>query len=205
MTQIAPYIGYLASLFLIFSLIVKNDIKFRLYNTLGCICFIIYGIIFNAFPVILTNTILLVINVYYLLQLYKHKENFELVEFAGEDKMMEKFIQFYKDDIAMYFPSFDATELKTNVNFVVLRDLVVANIFSVAVAENGDATVAVNYTTKKYRDFKVGKFIFEKGKQFLIDKGVKKIIYKKDANTNHAAFLKVNGFEENTDSFFKQL
>jgi Bacterial inner membrane protein len=205
MTQIAPYIGYLASLFLIFSLIVKNDIKFRLYNTLGCICFIIYGVIFNAFPVILTNAILLVINVYYLLQLYKHKENFELVEFAGEDKMMEKFIQFYKDDIAIYFPSFDATELKSNVNFVVLRDLVVANIFSVAVAENGDATVAVNYTTKKYRDFKVGKFIFEKGKQFLIDKGVKKIIYKKDANTNHATFLKVNGFEENTDAFFKHL
>ncbi len=205
MTQIAPYVGYLASLFLIISLIVKNDIKFRLYNTLGCICFIFYGFIFSAFPVILTNTILLAINGYYLLKLYKHKENFDLVEFTGEDKMMQKFIQFYKDDIAIYFPSFEACQLKKNVNFVVLRDLVVANIFSVTVAENGDATVAINYTTKKYRDFKVGKFIFEKGKQFLLNKGVKKIIYKKDANTNHATFLKVNGFEENTDTFFKQL
>lgn len=205
MTQIAPYIGYLASLFLIISLIVKNDIKFRLYNTLGCICFIIYGAVFSAFPVILTNTILLVINLYYLIKLQQHKENFELVEFSGEDKMMEKFVQFYKDDMAIYFPNFEANQLKNNVNFVVLRDLVVANIFSVAVAENGDATVTVNYTTKKYRDFKVGKFIFEKGKQFLQSKGVKKIIYKKDDNTNHATFLKVNGFEENTDTFFKQL
>ncbi len=205
MTQIAPYIGYLASLFLVISLVVKNEIKFRLYNTLGCICFIVYGIVFSAFPVILTNIILLIINLYYLIQLLKHNENFELVEFEGEDKMMEKFVQFYKKDINIYFPSFDIASLKTNVNFVVLRDLVVANIFSVHVADNGDAIVSINYTTKKYRDFKVGKFIFEKGKVFLQSKGVKKIVYSKNSNINHASFLKVNGFEENENTFFKQL
>ena len=160
--QIAPYFGYLASLFLIIALLVNGDVKFRIYNILGTISFIIYGIIFSAWPVLLTNVILFFINIYYLNKLLRHKEDFELIEFAGEEKLAKKFLQFYGDDIKTYFPDFDEQQLKYNLNFVVLRDLVIANIFSVSVQDNGDAIVAINYTTKKYRDYKVGKFIFEK-------------------------------------------
>jgi presenilin-like A22 family membrane protease len=203
--QIAPYIGYVASLFLIVSLIVHGDLKFRLYNSLGCVAFIIYGIAFNAWPVILTNALLLAINIYYLNKFYKHQENFELIEFAADDKLITTFLKFYETDIATYFPDFAATQLQGNFNFIVLRDLVIANIFSAHIAENGDATVAINYTTKKYRDFKVGKFIFEKEKQHLISKHVKRIVYKIVNNKNHATFLKMYGFIKDGETYFKKI
>ena len=203
--QIAPYFGYLASLFLIIALLVNGDIKFRIYNILGTISFIIYGIIFSAWPVLLTNVILFFINIYYLRKLYAHKEDFELIEFNGDEKLALKFLHFYAVDIKIYFPDFKEEQLKGNLNFVVLRDLVIANIFSAQVLENGDAVVALNYTTKKYRDFKVGKFIFEREKQSLILKGIARIVYKNVDNKSHMHYLKTLGFLAHECGFAKTI
>ncbi|MEQ1554867.1 MAG: hypothetical protein ABL929_11840, partial [Ferruginibacter sp.] len=179
--------------------------KFRIFNLLGCICFIIYGFIFNAWPVILTNTILLFINIYYLNIYYKHIENFDLVEFDGDEKLIEKFLAFYGEDIRKYFPEFTIQQFKNNYNFIVLRDLGIANIFSANVSAKGDATVAINYTTKKYRDYKVSNFIFEKEKNNLIAKGVKRIIYSKIQINNFSTLLNRNGFKQIGDEYIKTL
>ena len=203
--QIAPYLGYLASLFLIIALLVNTDANFRIFSILGTVSFIIYGIIFGVWPVLLTNSILFVINTCYLVRLYRHRENFDLLEFKGEEKLTRKFLSFYKKDIDAYFPEFHAIELAGNLNFVVLRDLVIANIFSAVLTPDGDATVRINYTAKKYRDYKIGKFIFEKEKQYLISKGVKRIIYETVFNKNHAKFLQVNGFIQSGEKRIKIL
>ena len=203
--QIAPYFGYLASLFLIIALLVNGDVKFRIYNILGTISFIIYGIIFSAWPVLLTNVILFFINIYYLRKLYAHKEDFELIEFSGEEKLALKFLHFYDKDIKTYFPEFSEVQLKGNLNFVVLRDLVIANVFSAQILPNGDAIVVLNYTTKKYRDYKVGKFIFNKEGQFLKDNGVKRIVYTTVHNKSHLQYLIVLGFQKDGTTYTKSL
>ena len=207
--QVTPYFGYLASLCLIIALLVSNDLKFRWFNTLGNVFFIIYAIILNAFPVLLTNLILLCINAYYLFKVYRKQENFDMLSFRGDETMAQKFLQFYKKDIENYFPGFTPASLQNNFNFVVTRDLVIANMFSASVSDNGDATVALNYTLQKYRDYKVGTYIFEKEKDFLIANGVKRIVYTSVHNKNHEQFLKVMGFEKetinNTNCFVKPL
>jgi Bacterial inner membrane protein len=185
MLSIAPYFGYLASLMLIIALLVKNDIKFRWFNTAGNIAFIIYGIVLGTVPVLITNLILLGINLYYLIRIYNRQENFDLIEFTGEEKLINKFISYHQKDIQLYFPEFTKEAFKNNLSFVVLRDLVIANMFCASVNESGDAEVLINYTLPKYRDYKVGRFIFEKEKQFLLSKGVKRIVYKKVAHPRH--------------------
>ncbi len=192
---IATYFGYLASLMLVISLIVNNEIKFRWYNAAGTIAFIVYGIMLNAVPVLLTNGILLVINIYYLFKIYRRKENFDLIVFTGNEVLANKFITHYRKDIQSYFPHFKEADLEGNLNFVVLRDLVIANMFSAHVDENGTATVQLNYTLPKYRDFKVGRYIFEKEKQFLLSKGIHRIAYNDVQHSGHLNFLKVMGFE----------
>lgn len=192
--QIAPYFGYLASVLLAIGLIVNNDLKFRWLNAGGCLAFIIYGAVLNAIPVILTNSILLVINIYYLYKIYRRKEFFELLEFSSGGIMVDRFLSFYQADIAAFFPDFKRDQLEGNLNFVVLRDLVIANIFSASVSESGNAEVMINYTVARFRDYKVGRFIFDKEKQYLLAKGVKKILYSKVTNRNHEKFLYVMGF-----------
>jgi hypothetical protein len=203
--HIAPYIGYLASLFLVISLLVNGDMKFRVYNLLGGICFIVYGFIFNVWPVIITNSILFCINIFYINKLYQHREDFELIEIKGDEKLIEKFIAFYKTDIISFYPNFDAAQLAGNINYIVLRDLVIANIFSAKVLDNGDALVLINYTIKKYRDYKVSKFLFEKEQKELSTKGIKKILYDNALAVKYAKFFKVMQFENDGKYFFKTI
>lgn len=193
LAAVTPWFGYLASLCLIIALLVSNDLKFRYFNTAGNIFFITYAIILQAYPVLLTNLILLVINLVYLIKVYQRKEVFDLLEFKGDEKLARQFLQFYKKDINSYFPQFDPAMMQGNINFVITRDLVIANMFSAKI-ENGDAEVVLNYTVLKYRDYKVGTYLFEKEKDFLHAKGINRIVYTHVDNKNHGRFLKVMGF-----------
>jgi hypothetical protein len=197
--------GYLASVLLGISLLVNNDLKFRWLNTGGCIAFIIYGILINAFPIILTNTLLLLINLYTLLKIYKKKEDFDLLEFGTDATLIAKFLAFYEEDIRAYFPDFELKEAENDIRFVVLRDIVIANVFVASLTADGTAEVTLNYTVPKYRDYKVGRFIFNKEKVYLLSKGVKRIVYNKVDNKSHEQFLKVMGFEKKDGRYTKDL
>lgn len=60
-------VGYLASLLLIVSFMMKNIRSLRLVNSLGCIAFVAYGFMLQtSWPVIITNAFILGANVYYL-------------------------------------------------------------------------------------------------------------------------------------------
>ncbi len=196
LTQIAPYFGYIASLFLALGLIVNNDLKFRWLNTCGNIAFIVYGAVLGAIPVVLTNTILLCINLFYLYRIYNRKEHFELLEFSTGGILIDRFLSFYSKDIRHYFPDFNREQLDGSLNFVVLRDLVVANIFSASCDAEGNAKVILNYTVPKYRDFKVGTYIFDTEKSFLTSRSIKRVYYEKVTNRNHLKFLSISGFKK---------
>ena len=187
-------VGYLASVFLACSLLVNNSIKFRLLNMTGGITFIIYGILIRAYPVMIANSILLCINIFQLTKLYYAKEKLEMLEIYATDKLVNKFLSFHKKDIANYFPEFSFNADKNNIAFMVLRDLAIANIFVAELTDEGNAEVQINYTVPQYRDYKVGRFIFEREKEYLIGKGVQQIVYKNIFNKNHEDFIKVMGF-----------
>lgn len=210
MNNLLPLLlGYLASVLLAISLLVTNDIRFRWLNSLGCLSFILYGVVIGAFPVILTNSLLLVINVIYLIKIYRTTENFDLLEFEPKDLIIRKFLKFYRKDIRNYFPEYSIDETSDQIRFAVLRDLVIANIFAAQIDEEGTAFVKINYTVEKFRDYKVGRFIFEKENKYLFEKGVKQIAYEKVLNKNHEQFLKVMGFEKvlykNNKCYLKKL
>lgn len=62
------WIGYLASLIIIISFMMKQVNKLRLINSFGAFVFIIYGAMLDmAWPIILTNTFILGLNLYHLL------------------------------------------------------------------------------------------------------------------------------------------
>lgn len=191
-----PWFGYLASFFLILALITNRDLKFRWFSLSGNISFIVYASLLPSIPVFITNSILLVINIYYLNKIYNKKEAFELLEINGNEPLILKFLDFHRDDIAGYFPGFRIEQMEGQLNFVVLRDLVTANIFSAHVQPNGDAIININYTVARYRDFKIGKYIFDKEKDFLLSKNVTRIIYNEVTNKGHLQYLKVMGFYE---------
>lgn len=70
------YIGYGASIFIVISLMMTSIVKLRVINSIGCFLFVVYGIYVSAYPVVISNAIIIVINIYNLYKL-KNKEKVE--------------------------------------------------------------------------------------------------------------------------------
>ncbi len=196
LAQLAPYIGYIASFFLMIGLLVSSDLKFRIWNGLGCLLFVGYALIIKAPPVLLTNTVLLGINIVYLIKILKRKESFDAVIMQTNDPLLHKFLDFYAGDIAAYFPQFDKNELQQPICIAILRDLVIANVTILLKNENSEARVVLNYTIPRFRDFKVGKFLFEKNKLLLTSQGIHTVYYDAVHKQSHRKFLLRSGFAE---------
>lgn len=61
------WVGYLASLALIISFMMKNVNTLRVINSIGAILFVVYGYMLNiSWPIIITNGFILIANIYYL-------------------------------------------------------------------------------------------------------------------------------------------
>ncbi len=73
------YIGYLASLLVLVSFLMKNMVRLRWLNTLGCMVFIAYGLLLQSIPIIITNAAIVVINSFYLLKSRKKLVSFKFL------------------------------------------------------------------------------------------------------------------------------
>ncbi|MBD0401075.1 YgjV family protein [Flammeovirga sp. EKP202] len=62
------YVGYLASLLLMISFSLKNVKLLRMVNSVGCIVFVVYGIMLSAWPIVITNGFIATINIFYLIK-----------------------------------------------------------------------------------------------------------------------------------------
>lgn len=60
------WFGYLASLFVLMSFLMRNITTLRYVNTLGCMFFVIYGVLLSSWPIIITNGAIIMVNFYYL-------------------------------------------------------------------------------------------------------------------------------------------
>lgn len=56
-------VGYLASITLLISFLMRDIKKLRIINSVGCALFVLYGFMLHySFPIIITNTTIIIIN-----------------------------------------------------------------------------------------------------------------------------------------------
>ena len=68
------WIGYVASVVLMVSFLMKNINTLRIINSFGAILFVVYGIMLAiSWPIIVTNTFILGVNTYYLTKHFRNK------------------------------------------------------------------------------------------------------------------------------------
>ena len=70
--SITDWVGYLASVVLMISFLMKSINTLRIINSVGALLFVVYGfMLLTSWPIIITNTFILGVNVYYLAKYYK--------------------------------------------------------------------------------------------------------------------------------------
>lgn len=68
---VTEIIGYIGTILVLSSFLMKEMKKLRIGNIIGSSTFIIYGILLQSIPVIITNVFIVLINAYYLFKEHK--------------------------------------------------------------------------------------------------------------------------------------
>ena len=202
--QILQWIGYIASGIIAFSMTMNSIVKFRWVNLVGASTFATYGFLLGAFPVMVLNGIIVLVDIYYLLKIYTKPNLFDILEIREDNKYLLKFLDFHKDEIQKFFPGFEYKPELNTVSFFVLRNMAVAGIFLAHRKEENVLEVGLDYVVPEYRDYKNGKYVFNRLKNYCVKEGFKQIETKSTAS-KHIRYLKRLGFIEKGDRLIKML
>ncbi|MFZ4582679.1 MAG: hypothetical protein ACOYM7_08505 [Paludibacter sp.] len=199
------WLGYLSSVIVAISLTMSSIIKLRIYNLIGGTAFSIYGFLIGSMPVGFLNLFIVCINIYYLIKIYSQNEAFQLLKVNAEDSYINYFLDFNKNQIREFFPSFSTNKLnenkENNLVITLLRDSVVAGIF-IGTKVNQVLNVQLDYVSAPYRDLKPGKFIYHQNKALFKDLGINKIQIITN-NDQHIKYLKEMNFSTiNANEFY---
>ncbi|WP_117153593.1 GNAT family N-acetyltransferase [Paraliobacillus quinghaiensis] len=204
------WLGYLASLIVLISLLMSSIIKLRWINLLGSSLFSLYGFLIGALPVGLMNLGIAIINVYYLVKIYSaraKKEYFKILSIERDSEYFSHFLNFYREGIKKFV---DPAKLKENtyeVSFYILRNMVPAGVFLGSKYDENTLKVELDFVIPEYRDFKIGSFIYEESKDYFLDRGYNRLI-SYSTNDEHIEYLRKMGFEQKEDNgnkYFEKL
>ena len=186
-------IGYTASVLILISLIMSSTKKLRWINLFGSITFVIYAIIIKTYPVAVLNFFTAVANVYYLYKIYTSKSYFNILKFNKNSEYINYFVKYNKDDIANYYNTDHIHLDDSEYSFYILRDIMPVGVFIANKKDQETLEVVFDYVIPSYRDFKAGKYIYEKNKKLFLKNGYNKLVSKSD-HPKHDAYLIKMGF-----------
>lgn len=186
-------IGYLGSVLVAVSLMMQSVFRLRIINLIGALIFAVYGFLIHALPIVLLNSLIVGVNMYYLAQMWGQRDYFKLMEVNYDSRYLKNFIDFYQREIHEFFPSYLFKPQSDQLVLFVLRNMVPAGLLIVRPLGE-DADVFLDFVIPGYRDFRAGKFLFEESALYFRQKGIKRLV--SDAgNSRHESYLKRMGFE----------
>jgi len=195
MPSLLEWVGYAASLIVLISLLMTSVKRLRWINLFGSLIFAVYGIAIGAIPVGAMNAGIVLINAYFIYQMYTKKDYFTLIQMNHETEYFNHFMNFYKENMKSFMIVEDNLDNPNHVKIFTLRNTVPAGLFVCKIIDPSTLEILVDYVTPTYRDFKIGRFLFENQKDFFKNQGYNKFI-SKPGNEKHQSYLKKMGFIE---------
>ncbi len=185
--------GYVASLIILISILMNSIVRLRVINLIGATMFSIYGFMIGSVPVGFVNGAIALVNVYYLGKMIVEKEYFKILNVRGDSYYLKEFLSFYEKDIKKFFPDFVYEPMKNRYSFFILRNMNVAGIFMAREFTPGTLLITLDYAVPAYRDFKMGKYVFNIYSKKMVEDGYTRLVAYSH-NRQHQRYLKKMGF-----------
>jgi len=163
-------IGYSGSFLVALSLSMKSISRLRKINLIGASTFAIYGLLVQAYPVFVLNSFISIVDIYYLLQMRKQKDYFELLTIrTNESPFLLRFLEYHSDDIKLFFPEFEFDIQKDYLIVFILRNLLPVSLFVAKKQEGETLQICLDFSIPAYRDRQNAHFLYHRGQEFFKD------------------------------------
>ena len=192
--------GYIGSALVVISMLMSSIVKLRIINTIGSVISFVYALFCGAMPLALMNICLIIINLYGLYKLLRSKKTYELVKGTGEESLVTHFMDRYSDDIQKFFPDFRKEEAAGKMAYITCCEDEPAGLM---LGDVKDKTfdILFDYSTPKYRDSSVAKYLYEK----LEEEDISELRFAREASTPHMLFMKRMGFVKQGDHYSRKV
>lgn len=193
-------IGYLGSAFVVTSLAMRSIMKLRLVGLAGAFVFTLYGVLIDAWPVVFTNIVIVVIHLHFLREILTAKEYFRVLEVRQESQYLKYFLECHCGEIEAIWPSFVFKPSERYLTLFILRDLVPAGLFIAEIEDDETVCLELDFAIPGYRDFKIAKYLYDKG--MLHERGFRRVIVRigSESTSLTRAYLRRFGFQPDTRS-----
>ena len=79
------WLGIIASAFVLISFLTSNQIRTRIINLVGCVVFVVYGMILPAYSTAFMNAALIIVHIVYLVKDFKARKQHAPVQDGIDD------------------------------------------------------------------------------------------------------------------------
>lgn len=189
------WIGYIASLIVLVSLLMSSIKKLRWINLFGALIFGFYGFMIGSMPTGIMNLGIVVIDIFYLSRMYLSKEYLRVLPIEEDTEYLKYFLDFYKKDIGKFVDLSLVDIDKSKIKLYLLRNMNPAGIFICNEYDSNTLEIVFDYVIPLFRDFKIGSFVFGKQKIYFLSKGYNRFVVFTE-NKDHVRYIKKMGFVE---------
>ncbi len=199
--------GYVGSVLVAISLMMSNIKRLRWINLIGAFIFSTYGFLIGAIPVFLLNGWIVLVDIYYLVRIYRFQDDFDMVRLSSvHTPLFDLLMTRYGEDILTFFPNAQVDQLDDAVALLIFRNMKPVGLFVYRRNPHEPATieVLVDYVIPEARDFKTARFLFDRHSTQLRAEAINTLI-SKSQKPGHIAYLKKMGFVETPQGYVLDL
>ena len=189
--------GYFSTVLILISFLMTSVVKLRLFNLIGSIIFVIFAFLTKSYPTAIMNIGLCLINIYFLIRLAKSKNLTLHLPIERDSAYLREFVQFYREDIRIYFPAFDPADARNETAYFVYYDMNPVGLMMGHRQPDGSLDISLDYTIPKYRDASVGRFLYP---HLLGEEGFTALEFR-HASDKHEKYLRKVGFRKTGDCY----
>jgi len=187
-------VGYVGSVLVAVSLTMNSVVRLRWLNLVGAVIFSVYGMLVGAYPVIVVNGFIAVVNVWYLGRMSRSEEYFELLEIKSKsNRYLSRFLEFHSRDVERFFPGFDMEAWEDPTMVLILRDMHPAGLLVCITGEGGTLEVVIDYVVPRYRDLKCARFFYRQWGPVFARNGFNRFLVRTDVPA-HIRYLSRIGY-----------
>jgi len=194
----AEIVGYAASALVVLSLTMRSVVRLRAISLVGSIAFVVYGLLIESVPIILTNASIACINIWFLRAELGLRRDLGAVLIASDAPFLVDFVDFHLADIHRFQPTF---EMPTGdvVCILLTRDGLPAGAL-IGTRDADELDVVLDYVLRPYRDSRLGTWLFGPGASVFRSAGIRRLT-SHPGDDVHRSYLDRMGFRPNGDEY----
>lgn len=154
-------VGYLASALVVASLAMTSVVRLRTISLAGSVTFVVYGVLIESVPIVLTNASIAVLNVWFLSRELGGRRDLGAVVVPADSPFLLDFLAHHASDIANFQPDYDVTA-PFDFAVVLTRDGLPAGVV-LGKREGERLDIELDYVLKEYRDSRLGSWLYGRG------------------------------------------